>query len=99
VKPAANKADASGDDRFSNHARRRSRQRGVRSDDLVLLLSEADREAPVGDGCVSLSISRGRRRELLAEGNPTSAVDRAASLLKPPCEQLYRPNGCPASLG
>jgi hypothetical protein len=68
------------DARFSNHAKRRSRQRGVRDADLVLLLFEADREVPVGDGCVAMSISRSRRRELLAEGHPPSTVDRAAGI-------------------
>ena len=66
--------------RFSTHARRRAQQRGVRSADLVLLLFGADREAPVGDGCVAHSISRNCQRELLAEGYPSSIVDRAARI-------------------
>jgi hypothetical protein len=80
VKAAASKVDTSDEGRFSNHARQRARQRGVRDADLLLLLVAADREAPVGEGCVALSISRQRCGELLAEGYPLSAVDRAAKI-------------------
>lgn len=68
------------DARFTHHARQRARQRGVRDADLVLLLFAADRETQVGEGCVALSISRKRRRELLAEGYLPSAIERASSI-------------------
>jgi len=76
----AGTADDCDDARFSNHAKRRARQRGVRAADLVLLLFAADREAQVGGGCVALSISRRRRLELLAEGYLASAIERAAQI-------------------
>lgn len=66
--------------RFSAHARQRARQRGVQSADLALLLFGADREASVGGGCVARFISRNCRRELLAEGYPSSIVDRAVRI-------------------
>jgi hypothetical protein len=80
VRAAESETGACDDGRISNHARRRTQQRGVRDADLVLLLFGADRESPVGEGCVALSISRKCRRELLAEGFPPSAVDRAARI-------------------
>jgi len=80
VKSGARKAEAFYDAEFSNHAAQRARKRGFRSADLELLLFGADREAPVGSGCVALSISRRRRRELLAEGYPPGAVARAAAI-------------------
>ncbi len=52
----------------------------IRHADLLLLLFGADREAPVGERCVALSISRKCRKELLAEDYPPSAVDRAARI-------------------
>jgi hypothetical protein len=80
VKSPTSGANVFGGAKFSSHARRRTRQRGVRDADLVVLLFGADREAPVGGGCVALSISNRRRRELLAEGYPRSTVDRAARI-------------------
>jgi hypothetical protein len=80
VKSTESEADTSDDARFSKHAKRRKRQRGIRDADLVLLMLEADRETPVGDGCVALSVSVRRRRELLAQGYPLSAVERAARI-------------------
>jgi hypothetical protein len=70
VKAAESQADTYDHGRISNHATRRTQQRGVRDADLLLLLFGADREAPVGEGCVALSISRKCRKELLAEGYP-----------------------------
>jgi len=80
MKSAGSEANTRKDARFSNHARWRAQQRGIRSADLVLLLFGADREAPVGDGCIAISISRGRRGELVAEGYPPSTVERAAKI-------------------
>jgi hypothetical protein len=80
VKAAESEADTYDHGRISNHATWRTQQRGVRDADLLLLLFGADREAPVGEGCVALSISRKCRKELLAEGYPPSAVDRAARI-------------------
>jgi hypothetical protein len=76
----AGKTNDGDDPRFSNHARRRARQRGLRAADLMLLLFIADREAPVGGGCVALSISCTRRHELLAEGYLASAIERVARI-------------------
>jgi hypothetical protein len=85
VKSAQGEADTYGDCGLSNHAKRRTQQRGVRDADLVLLLFGADREAPVGKGCIALSISRNCRRELLAEGYAPSIVDRAARITAVEC--------------
>lgn len=65
---------------FSSHARQRTQQRGVRLTDIVLVLAERDREIPVGSGCTALTISRRRRKELVAEGYPPCVIDRAARL-------------------
>jgi len=65
---------------FSNHARQRAGQRGVRMTELYLVIAEGDRVTPVGSNCVALAISRERRKELVAEGYPPSVVDRAARL-------------------
>lgn len=65
---------------FSNHARWRMRQRGIRDADVALLLFGADREASVGGGCVAISISRRRRKQLLIEGYSPSSIERAVRI-------------------
>src|SRR5262245_8927735 len=65
---------------LTEHARRRTRQRGIRDVDVLLLLFGADREVPVGAGCVAISISHKRREELVAEGYPPGVIDRAARI-------------------
>ncbi len=44
---------------ISKHAQRRMKQRGVSLSDVEFLLKSADREVPVGDNCLALSVSRG----------------------------------------
>ena len=48
--------------------------------ELSLVLTERDREVPVGSGCTALTISRERRDELICEGYPRYVVDRAIGL-------------------
>ena len=67
--------------KFRVHALQRIQQRGVRMEELSLVLSERDLEVPVGSGCTALTISRGRRRELISEGYPPSVVDRTVGLI------------------
>jgi hypothetical protein len=80
MRPPAKGLNAFKGIRFSSHARRRVRQRGVRMTDLNLVLEEGDRETRVGSNCVSCAISRARRLQLLAEGHPPGVVDRVAKL-------------------
>jgi hypothetical protein len=80
VKSAANRRDISCPFAVSVHANQRMRQRGVRSTELMLLLLEADRETPVGEGCIALTISNARGGELLAEGYQQSVVERARKI-------------------
>ena len=80
VNSVAGETEGFHDARFSNHARQQMRRRGVREVDLVLLLFGADCETPVGGGCVALSISRRRRRELLADGYSRISLDRASGI-------------------
>jgi len=54
--------------RLREHVLQRMQQRGVRMVELSLVLSDRDLEVPVGSGCTALTISRERRRELIAEG-------------------------------
>jgi hypothetical protein len=65
---------------FTRHATIRARQRGIGSDRLDAFLSLADTEAPVGSGCVALSISRRlkRDRDIRAAFGPM--LDRIADL-------------------
>lgn len=66
---------------FTEHARRRTAERCVRNGDLALLLQVADREAPVGSGCIAISMSNRRREELAAEGYAANAIERAARVV------------------
>lgn len=79
---------------FSNHARQRAGQRGVRMTELYLVIAEGDRVTPVGSNCVALAISRERRKELVAEGYPPSVVDRGEtrSRRKPRRRDYHRPS-------
>jgi hypothetical protein len=80
MKAARIEAEAFYDGTFSSHAGQRARKRSFRRVYLELLLFGADCEAPVGSGCIALSISRRRRGELVAEGYPPGIVDRAAAI-------------------
>jgi hypothetical protein len=62
--------------RLNRHLRERCQQRGVRREDLGLLLDEADREVPVGDGRVSLTLTRTAAALLRAEGAVSAVVER-----------------------
>jgi hypothetical protein len=64
------------DRQVNRHLRERCQQRGVRKHDLGLLLEEADREVPVGDGRVSLTLTRRAAAMLRAEGVVTAVVER-----------------------
>jgi hypothetical protein len=58
------------------HARRRARQRGLPDASLAALLELADREVPVGGGCVALSVSRMMIDAARAEGATPAALAR-----------------------
>ncbi len=62
---------------LSAHARRRVRQRGTPLHVLGALLGWADSVVPVGDGCVSLGLSRAAEEEAIAEGVPADVVRKA----------------------
>jgi hypothetical protein len=62
---------------LSAHARRRIRQRGTPLRVLDALKSWADSVVPVGDGCVSLGLSRAAEEEAIAEGVPADLVRKA----------------------
>ncbi len=49
---------------ISQHARQRMQQRGILSSDLAFLLGFADREVPIGDNCLALSVSRKALKEM-----------------------------------
>jgi len=63
--------------RVSKHASRRAQQRGIRRNDIDIVLDHADQQCWVSGGCQSLSISRGRALELKREGVSSASLDRA----------------------
>ena len=62
--------------RMNRHVRERCQQRGVRKHDLDLLFEEGDRDAPVGDGRVSITLTRKAAAALRAEGIASAVLDR-----------------------
>ena len=48
-------SDMSHNNSMSNHGLKRNQQRGVKKQYMNLLISFADREIPVRNGCISLS--------------------------------------------
>ena len=61
-------SDMSHNNSMSNHGLKRNQQRGVKKQYMNLLISFADREIPVRNGCISLSVSKTRLKSLVNEG-------------------------------
>lgn len=64
----------------TRHSEKRARQRGIRKDDLETLLTWGDVEAQVGDGAVSITMSRQAIAELKAEGVPPAKLSKLDKL-------------------
>ena len=66
----------------TDHAVKRMAQRGVRPSTVQTVIQFGDGQIPVGDGCVSISVSRETACDLAKEGeiSPTM-VDRMANLV------------------
>src|SRR5665811_2362346 len=67
--------------RITNHGLQRMSQRGVRASTVQTVIQFGDRRVPVGDGCISVSVSRNAACELAKEGeiSPQTA-DRLANV-------------------
>ena len=63
---------------FTDHARRRSQQRGKRREALSLIYRYGDVERRAGRGRFAVRLSRAACVGLLASGLPKSQVERAA---------------------
>lgn len=63
----------------SEHAKIRSRQRGIPEQLLQTIYSEADRCTPCGHGCVALEISREKIRQIRASVG--GHVERATNVI------------------
>lgn len=63
----------------TEHAKARSRQRGIPEHLLHTIYSEADRCTPCGHGCVALEISREKIREIRASMG--AEVERAINVI------------------
>jgi len=63
---------------FTDHARRRSQQRGKRREALVLIYRHGDLERRAGRGRVAVRLSRAACAGLLAGGLSKTQVERAA---------------------
>ncbi len=61
---------------MTEHARRRCQQRGMTGAMVDAVIQEADIEAPMGGGCLALSVSRYRIRQLGRNGYPAALLDR-----------------------
>ena len=65
---------------LTRHAAIRARQRGIGAAMLDAFLSLADAEAPVGGGCIALSISRSTKRDRAIRAAFGPMLDRIADL-------------------
>jgi len=65
----------------SEHARRRSQQRGIASNAIDLVLEYFDKTLYAGDGCDSLRLSHDRLAELRNSGIDQQLIDRAARIV------------------
>lgn len=63
----------------TEHAKARSRQRGIPEKLLHTIFSEADRCTPCGHGCLALEISRQKIREIRASED--GDVERAMNVI------------------
>jgi len=59
--------------RYSHHAQRRMRQRGIQTEAVGCIFQHADRESSVGNGCTRLWLSR-RKRDLLGKQGVSASV-------------------------
>ena len=65
----------------SEHARRRSQQRGIGSEVVDLILSNFDTVLHAGDGCQTVQLSREWLAELHGSGVDKQTIDRAAKVV------------------
>ena len=67
--------------RFTDHAARRSQQRGIRRQIVDFVVGAADHEQHVGSKCVSYWISKKECERLRKAGVPGRLLDRAAKVV------------------
>ena len=66
---------------LSSHAKTRANQRGIYHEMMDAVLSHADHEIPVGDGCYALQLSRRQLRDPKLKARIGSCFDRLAGLV------------------
>ena len=65
---------------FTRHAERQAVQRGIREDTIDAVIAEGDNVQFIGKGCVAISTSRTRIRELIAEGVARTTLEAMKDL-------------------
>ncbi len=60
----------------SRHALKRERNRGLRGDDIDLILAYAELVRPAGNGCEICTLGRRGYQDMKTDGVPTQRADR-----------------------